>query len=126
MAEGLTRHLKADVVQAWSAGTDPGTVDPLAVQAMAEIGVDISGYRSKSIDSLEQKTFDYVVTLCDHANESCPLFPGKAIRRHMGFPDPPALSREAKNAEEAMVHYRRVRDQIRDMVEKLPEILMTD
>ncbi|HSO66642.1 MAG TPA: arsenate reductase ArsC, partial [Desulfatirhabdiaceae bacterium] len=120
MAEGLTRHLKSDVIEPWSAGIDPGTVNPLAILSMAEIGIDISAYQSKSIESLGQIPFDYVITLCDHAHESCPLFPGKTNRRHFGFDDPPTLAKNAKNIADAIVHYRRVRDEIREMVERLP------
>jgi len=123
MAEGLTRHLKSDVIEPWSAGIDPGTVNPLAILSMAEIGIDISGCRSKSIESLGSIPFDYVITLCDHAHESCPLFPGKTNRRHFGFDDPPALAKHAKNTGEAIGHYRRVRDEIRDLVKKLPNVL---
>jgi arsenate reductase len=123
MAEGLTRHLKSDVIESWSAGIDPGTGNPLAILSMAEIGIDISAYQSKSIESLGPIDFDYVITLCDHANESCPLFPGKTNRLHFGFDDPPSLAKNAQNIEEAIVHYRRVRDEIREMVMNLPGIL---
>jgi arsenate reductase len=123
IAEGLTRHLKSDVIEPWSAGIDPGTVNPLAILSMAEIGIDISAYQSKSIESLGPIDFDYVITLCDHANESCPLFPGKTNRLHFGFDDPPSLAKNAQNIEEAIVHYRRVRDEIREMVMNLPGIL---
>ncbi|MFZ3048709.1 MAG: arsenate reductase ArsC [Desulfatirhabdiaceae bacterium] len=124
MAEGLTRHLKSHIIEPWSAGIDPGTVNPLAILSMAEIGIDISAYQSKSIESLGPIPFDYVITLCDYAHESCPLFPGKTNRRHVGFDDPPALAKNARNFEEAIVHYRRVRDEIREMVEKLPDSLL--
>ena len=123
MAEGLTRHLKSDLIEPYSAGVDPGTMNPRAVKSMAEIGIDISGSVPKSIESLGQITFDYVITLCDHANESCPLFPGKTKRLHWGFEDPPKLAENAATEEEAMGHYRRVRDEIRAFVEKLPTIL---
>ncbi len=123
MAEGLTRHLKADAIEAYSAGVDPGDVNPRAVQSMAEIGIDISGCRPKSIDSLGRMDFDYVVTLCDHANESCPLFSGKTRRRHVGFEDPPRLAEHAATEEKVMNCYRRVRDEIRAFVEKLPDVL---
>lgn len=123
MAEGLTRHLKSDVIEPWSAGIDPGTVNPLAILSMAEIGIDISAYQSKSIENLGPIPFDYVISLCHHAHESCPLFPGTTNRLHVGFDDPPTLAKNAKNTEEAMGHYRRVRDEIRDWVESLPDVL---
>ena len=93
---------------------------------MAEAGVDISGHSSKLINELEEQDFDYVVTVCDNAHESCPLFPGKARVIHRGFADPPRLAADAANEEEAMVHYRRVRDEIRDFVSQLPENISGD
>ncbi len=123
MAEGWCRHLKGRRMEAYSAGVTAGGLDPLAVEAMAEAGVDISGQRSKKIEQLPDVAFDYVVTLCDHARESCPLFPGRAGIVHRGFDDPPALAAGAKNTEKALAHYRRVRDQIRALVERMPESL---
>jgi arsenate reductase len=123
MAEGLTRHLKSDIIAPYSAGVDPGKMNPLAVKSLAEIGIDISGGFPKTIESLGDIAFDYVITLCDHANESCPLFPGKTKRLHWGFEDPPKLAENAATEEEAMGHYRRVRDEIRAFVEKLPDNL---
>ena len=98
-------------------------MNPRAVLAMAEAGVDISGHHSKSVEDLKGTTFDYVVTVCDSANEACPVFPGATQRVHIGFDDPPRLAKDAKTEEEAMPHYRRVRDEIRSFVEKLPEAL---
>lgn len=121
MAEGWTKHLKSDVIEAYSAGIEKHGLNPLAVKVMAEAGVDISGQHSKLIDELPVQHVDYVVTLCGHANETCPFFPGKKI--HQGFDDPPRLAVNAPDEEEALVHYRRVRDQIRDFVLALPEIL---
>jgi len=123
MAEGLARHLKSDIVAPYSAGVDPGKMNPRAVKSMAEIGIDISGGFPKTIESLGGIAFEYVITLCDHANESCPLFPGKTKRLHWGFEDPPKLAENASTEEEAMGHYRRVRDEIRAFVEKLPNVL---
>jgi len=123
MAEGLTRHLKSDLIEPYSAGVDPGAMNSRAVKSMAEIGIDISGGFPKTIESLGQIAFDFVITLCDHANESCPLFPGKTKRRHWGFEDPPKLAENAATEEEAMDHYRRVRDEIKAFVEKLPNVL---
>jgi len=121
MAEGWTRHLKSKEIKAYSAGTAPGGVDPLAIKAMREAGVDISGHKSKSVDDLPPDVqFDYVITLCGSARENCPFFPGAARKIHAGFEDPPLLAREATNEEEALKHYRRIRDEIRDFVAELP------
>lgn len=119
----MVRHLKKDVIEAYSAGVEPNAVDPRAIKAMAEIGIDISGQRSKSIDEIGDVEFDYVVTLCDHAQQSCPVFLAKTKVAHVGFEDPPKLAANAGSEEEAMGHYRRVRDAIRKFVEKLPEVL---
>jgi len=123
MAEGLTRHLKSDLIEPYSAGVNPGEMNSRAVKSMSEIVIDISGGFPKTIESLGHISFDYVITLCDHANESCPLFPGKTKRLHWGFEDPPKLAENAATEAEAMSHYCRVRDQIRSFVEKLPDIL---
>ena len=123
MAEAWTRVLKGDRVEAYSAGVDPHEIDPRAVQAMAEVGIDISGQRSKDVDTFEDVEFDYVITLCDNAHQACPVFPAKTRVLHVGFDDPPRLAAGAQTEEEAMVHYRRVRDEIKEFVEKLPEIL---
>jgi arsenate reductase len=123
MAEGWARHLRSDVIEAASAGIDPHGLNPLAVQAMAEAGVDISHHRSKSVDELRHEPWDLVVTVCGHANETCPVFPGRVKRMHVGFDDPPSLARTARSEEEAMLHYRRVRNEIRAFVETLPESL---
>ncbi len=123
MAEGWARHLKGGVVEAYSAGIETHGLNPNAVRVMAEAGVDISGQRSKSVDELAGVQFDYVVTVCDHARESCPLFPGRARVVHKGFDDPPRLAQSARTEAEALGHYRRVRDEIRAFVEQLPGIL---
>jgi arsenate reductase len=123
MCEGWARHLKGNRIEAWSAGVAPHALDPRAVQVMAEAGVDISNHTSKRVDTLFHLPFDYVITGCDSAAESCPIFPGKARKFHRGFQDPPALARGAQNEEEALNHYRRVRDEIRAFVETLPEAL---
>ena len=117
MAEGWTRHLKLDSVEPCSAGVAPVQIDPRAVEVMAEVGVDISAQRSKSVTDVVDTDLDYVVTVCDDANENCPVFPGKVIVRHVGFADPPRLARDASSDEEAMTAYRRVRDEIRDKIE---------
>ena len=121
MAEGWARQLKSEEIEAWSAGTRKHGLNPFAVKAMAEAGVDISSHRSKTVDELPQQHFDYVITLCGHAQENCPYFPGKTI--HQGFDDPPLLAAVAKTEEEKLTHYRRVRDQIRDFVATLPHSL---
>jgi len=123
MAEGWTRHLKGSLIEPYSAGIEPHGLDPNAVKVMAEAGVDISRHRSKHHNELKGILFDWVITVCDHANESCPIFPGKIKRFHVGFDDPPRLAKDAKTEEEALAHYRRVRDEIRQFVENLPEIL---
>jgi arsenate reductase len=123
MAEGWARRLRGEVIEAWSAGIETHGLNPRAVQVMAEAGVDISGHRSQHVDELRGIPFDYVITVCDHANESCPLFPGNVKRVHVGFDDPPRLAASARTEEEALGHYRRVRDEIRSYVEQLPEVL---
>ncbi len=125
MAEGWAKHLKDDSIEAYSAGIETHGLNPLAVKAMAEAGVDIADQVSKTIDDLPETHFDYVVTLCGHARESCPLFPGDAKVVHQGFDDPPRLAEDAKNEEEAVVHYRRVRDEIREFVADLPRSLLS-
>jgi len=125
MAEGWTKHLKADVIEPHSAGVNPHGLDPRAVKVMAEAGVDISSHRSKHVRELAGIAFDYVVTVCGNANEQCPFFPGKTKVVHVGFDDPPKRAAEARTEEEALDHYRRIRDEIRDFVRKQP-MLLTD
>lgn len=120
MAEGWACHLKGDVIDTWSAGIEKHGLNPLAVKAMAEVGVDISGHNSKLIEELPTLDFDYVITVCDNAHESCPLFPGKTRIIHKGFDDPPRLAANSASGKEAITHYRRVRDEIRDFVKQLP------
>ena len=123
MSEGWARHLKGDLIEAYSAGVAPHGVDPRAVKVMAEVGVDITAQTSKHVDSLLHVPFDYVVTVCDNAAESCPVFPGSAQRVHRSFADPPRLARSASSEAEALGHYRRVRDEVRTFVAGLPENL---
>ena len=123
MAEGWAKKLRADDIEAYSAGVKPKPIDPRAVKAMAAAGVDISGQGSKDVKDLMHLPFDYVITLCGHAHETCPLFPGKTKVIHHGFEDPPQLATDAKTDDEAMTHYRRVRDEIRDFVLGLPDNL---
>ena len=123
MAEGWARHLHQDAMEAASAGVLKHGVDPRAIQVMAEAGVDISGQASKTIDELPGYSFDAVITLCDAANESCPFFPGQAIRLHQGFDDPPSLAKDAPDEESALRIYRRVREEIEEYVRRLPELI---
>ncbi|HAF96386.1 MAG: arsenate reductase [Elusimicrobia bacterium GWC2_51_8] len=123
MAEGWAKSLLAGKVEALSAGTRPGReVDPRAVKAMAEADVDISGQKPKRLEIFKSDNFDLVVTLCDNAREACPVYWGKAKKIHSGFDDPATVAGKGAPEEEAMPHYRRVRDEIRDFVKKLPEI----
>lgn len=126
MAEGWARHLLSDRVEAFSAGTEPHGMNPDAVRVMGERGVDISGQRSKHVDELLGAGIDVVVTVCDSAAESCPTFPGGARVLHAPFDDPPRLARGAASEEERLAPYRRVRDEIRAFVERLPERLAAD
>lgn len=120
MAEGWARQLHGERIEAYSAGTRPGRIDPRAIAVMREAGVDISGQRSKHLDELLDVGLDWVITVCDHANESCPVFPGDTRRMHVGFDDPPRLAAEENNEDEALEHYRRVRDEIREFSKSLP------
>jgi len=121
MAEAWTNRLKGDHFEAYSAGVQPKRIDPRAIKVMAEAGVDISSQESKNVDAFGNPEFDYVITLCDNARESCPYFPAKTKLIHQGFEDPPKLAENAGNEEEAMSHYRRVRDEIKAFVESFPE-----
>ncbi len=123
MAEGWARHLKSGVIEPYSAGIETHGLNPNAVKVMAEAGVDISSHRSKHINEFEDIDFDLVVTVCGHANEHCPVFPGKTRIIHVPFEDPPQLAKHAATQEEAVDVYRRIRDEIRGFVETLPEFL---
>lgn len=123
MAEGWARHFTSDKIQAYSAGTENHGLNPLAVKVMAEAGVDISEHCSKTLADLNEREFDYVITVCSDADKNCPIFPGKTIRIHRGFDDPPRLAKTAKTEEETLSIYRRVRDEIRDYVITLLESL---
>ena len=123
MAEGWARHLKGDVIEPYSAGIEKHGMNPHAVKVMAEAGVDISKHYSKTLEDIGPVQFDYVVTVCGHAHEHCPMFPGKAKVVHVGFDDPPKLTKHLPDGEEKLAVYRRVRDEIRRFVETLPEAL---
>ena len=125
MAEGLARALKPGQIEAYSAGTQPHGLNPLAVRCMAEIGIDIAGHTSKTAAELGHVPFDVVVTVCDSARESCPILPGAPRTIHVPFDDPPRLAASAADDAEALPHYRRVRDEIRAFIESLPESLET-
>ncbi len=129
MAEGWARHLLGDRIDACSAGTSPHGVNPLAVRAMQERAVDISGHTSKAVDACDPPKLDLVVTVCGHADENCPAFLRQSTRTmvvHHGFDDPPRLASAASTDEEAMPHYRRVRDEIREFVEHTLPGLIND
>jgi arsenate reductase len=121
MAEGWARHLMGDVVEPYSAGIEKHGMNPLAVKVMAEAGVDISKHYSKTPAELGAVEFDYVVTVCGHADENCPLFPAKTKMVHVGFEDPPKSTKDLPDGEQKLAVYRSVRDEIRRFVERLPE-----
>ena len=125
MAEGWTRALKNEVIEVYSAGVETHGLNPIAVEVMAEAGVDISAHFSKHLDTLQDMVFDVVITVCDKARESCPYFPGAKKMLHLGFADPPALAAEIQarggSEQEQRDCYRRVRDEIRAFVETLPD-----
>ena len=114
MAEGFLNHLGAGRFKGQSAGTEPGVLSRLAVQAMAEEGIDIAGQRAKGLDPFLREPFDYVITVCDDANEACPIFPNARHRLHWSLPDP---SRAEGTREERLATFRSVRDAIRARVE---------
>ena len=120
MAEGFCRHLHGDIIDPCSAGTESHGLDPLAVRVMQEAGVDISGQRSKTVHELGNREFDWVVTVCDSAAETCPFFPAVKGVVHRSFDDPPALASGAATEDETLAHYRRVRDEIREYILTLP------
>lgn len=124
MAEGWARFLKGDQLDPYSAGVEKHGLNPDAVAVMAEVGVDISGHASKTLDELGDVEFDHVVTVCGHAHELCPIFPGATEVTHVGFDDPPRLAKAESDRERALGHYRRVRDEIRAFVGGLPGSLV--
>jgi len=123
IAEGWTRYLKSHQIDVWSAGIEVHGLNPYAVKVMAEAGVDISKHQSKLVKDVIDIPFDYVITVCDHARESCPVFPLSVKKFHKSFDDPPALARSVKSEKEKLEIYRRVRDEIKALVETLPESL---
>lgn len=127
IAEGWARHLLADLIDPYSAGTSPHGMNALAIRAMAESGVDIRAQSSKHVDTLASLPFDLVITVCDSARETCPILPGAARTLHAPFEDPPRLAAEsgATTDDQALPHYRRIRDEIRAFILSLPAILNT-
>jgi arsenate reductase len=124
MAEGWARHLLGDVIESFSAGVEKHGLDPIAVEVMGEADVDISSHKSKLISELADLDFDYVITLCDNARQTCPFFPGTAKNIHIGFDDPRSLTSVSNTSrKEKLKTYRRVRDEIRKMIDDLPRSL---
>jgi arsenate reductase len=123
MAEGWARHLKGDCIEPYSAGIEKHGMNPYAVKVMAEAGVDLSKHYSKTLTDLNGVVLDYVVTVCGHANEHCPVFLGKTKVVHVGFEDPPSLTKDMPDGEAKLAVYRRVRNEIRRFVETLPGAL---
>lgn len=126
MAEGWTRALKSDLFDVYSAGLETHGLNPFAVKVMAEAGVDISSQKSQHLDEFMELDIDYVVTVCDHAHETCPLFPGQAKVVHHRFDDPPKLSPPDASESVRLDGFRRVRDQIKAFVKTLPERVEED
>lgn len=117
MAEGLLRHDAGDRFLVESAGTKPSTIRPEAIAVMKELGIDISGHRSKSVDEFAGRQFDYVLSVCDNAKESCPVFPGSTMTIHQSFQDPTALQ---GSEHDRLAVFRRVRDELRRYLRTLP------
>jgi arsenate reductase (thioredoxin) len=121
MAEGLLRHDAGDRFDVFSAGTKPSSVRPEAIAAMRELGIDISGHRSKSVDEFDGQRFDYVLTVCENAKESCPVFPGTIAAIHHSFEDPAAVQDSDK---EKLAAFRLVRDQLRNLLAEFPNVAL--
>jgi len=118
MAEGLLRHDAGDRFDVFSAGIQPKRVRPEAITVMRELGIDISGHRSKGVEEFAGKSFDYVLTVCDNANETCPVFPGQGMRIHQTFDDPAVMK---GTDEERLAIFRRVRDELRNYLNRFPQ-----
>jgi arsenate reductase len=123
MAEGWTRHFHSDCIEVYSAGIETHGLNPYAVEVMAEAGVDISKHRSQHIDEFKDIPLDFVITVCGHANENCPVFPGTVKVMHAGFEDPPAMAKNFDNEGDKLNCYRKVRDQIKEFAKGLKELL---
>jgi arsenate reductase len=124
MGEGWTRALRGDCIDVYSAGIETHGLNPNAVAVMQEVGVDITSQKSQHVDEFKDIKFDYVITVCGHAHESCPVFSGDAVVIHVGFDDPPKLAPKGASKEEVLNCFRRVRDEIKAYVETLPESLV--
>lgn len=125
MAEGWARQLKSDVIEPYSAGIETHGLNSNAVKVMAEAGVDMSAQQSTHVSEYKDIDFDYVITICAHTDENCPVFSEKVKVIHRGFDDPPKLAKDAQTEEEALSHYQRVRDEIRAYIEQLPDALIS-
>ncbi len=123
MAEGFARHLKANQLDVWSAGLERHGMNQNAIQVMKEKGIDITTHSSKLLDELTDITFDYVVTVCGHAHETCPVFSGDCKMVHVGFDDPPKMAQEFDDIELQLDCYRKVRDEIEQYIQTLPQSL---
>jgi len=123
MAEGWAKHLHADTIDAYSAGIEKHGLNPNAVRVMGEAGIDIAHHVSKTLDDLRGVELDLVISVCGHAHETCPVFPGNARVVHRGFDDPPKLAQNMKTEDEALAHYRRVRDEIGVFIKTLPALI---
>jgi len=126
MAEGWARRLKSNSIEPYSAGVEIHGINPLAVEVMAEAGIDISQQRSKHVRELMHIPFDYVITVCDHANEACPVFPGNVKRYHVSFDNPPTLAKQMRSHNDILDVYRTVRDSIKDYINTLPASLVSN
>lgn len=124
MAEGWLRHLRPDDFEVYSAGIEAHGLNPYAIQVMAEAGIDIHQQRSQTVDQLPESHFEYVITVCDHANDVCPAFPAKTKFIHHSFEDPPKLAAKASNKEEALSCYQKVCEDIKQFVQKIDLILI--
>ena len=124
MAEGWTRHLKGELIEAYSAGIETHGLNPHMVKVMAEVGVDVTSQKSENIRDFADTQLDVVVTVCGHAHETCPVFPANCKVVHSGFPDPPKMAKDlaeqGASEDEQLECYRKVRDEIKSYVESLP------
>jgi arsenate reductase len=124
MAEAWAKHLKHLSIEAYSAGIEVHGLNKYAVKVMSELGIDMSDHRSKMLTEFSKVHFDFVITLCGNAQETCPFFPGNAKVIHHGFDDPPKLAANARTEDEILPHYRRVRDQIKEFVMNIEKFLV--
>ncbi|MCG8375322.1 MAG: arsenate reductase ArsC [Chlorobiales bacterium] len=123
IAEGWARYLHGDVLEPYSAGIEVHGMNQNAVKVMEEAGIDIASHRSKHLEDIQDIPFDAIITVCDHAHETCPFFPGTAKRIHAGFGDPPRLAQSINDPEKKLDCYRKVRDEIRDFIAQLPDVI---